>query len=160
MATLAATGIFVAVIALIPDWADFIGSDDKPPSPPATGATVAATTQPTSQPDSASRDRAAGGSSANPIDPLNCFGSPRDVTLTPASGPAGSQVRVRSKGYLTGEKVRVSTWAGSEWEAIADRSGAINVRARIPTMVPGESVPVQVRGVKSGCSGDAIFALE
>jgi hypothetical protein len=100
----------------------------------------------------------AGGS--NPVDPLNCFGTPRDVTLEPASGPPGTWTRARSKGYLEGEKVRVTTWAGSEWEATADSSGAVSVRARIPPGLQVNSVIVYVHGTRSRCGGDALFAIE
>jgi hypothetical protein len=54
----------------------------------------------------------------------------------------------------------VATGPGSTWEAIADRNGAISVRVRIPPELPVDSVTVYVRGVKSRCGGDALFAIE
>jgi hypothetical protein len=136
---------------------------DKSVGAGATPSTAAAnqpgTAPPTAETHSSRPSGSATGGQSD-IDPLDCLGKPRDVSLDPASGPAGAWTRVRSRGYLQGEKVRVATGPGSTWEAIADRNGATSVRVRIPPELPVDSVIVYVRGVKSRCGGDALFAIE
>lgn len=95
----------------------------------------------------------------NDIDPMNCFGKPRLVTLTPRSGSKGEWIRVTSSGFLPNEEVRIVTWAGSTFSTTADSKGAINSKARITTAV-GISVIVYVSGMQSGCGGDAVFMIE
>ena len=90
----------------------------------------------------------------------DCNNTPPDVSLEPTSGPTGSWVRVRSKGYQKGEKVEVSTSAFDLWEATADARGSIAVRVRIPAFVPGNNATVDTRGTKSDCNGQARFMIK